>query len=448
MMPLSPAELAAMYASMGAAPAAPPSPADLSPPVPVDPTPAAIPEPNIYRDAAAPLMEEILGKSRTNADRLRAGSAIARGADTINAAISGTKPGPSAAGDFLANEADTTEKRGVADVQMADLSRKLREQRELKDPSSPASRRAQDALLSTGFGKALGEATVRRMSAADVEKSLGMGKLQMDADQLKATQDQRGIDNKYKTDQLTEEHRHNVAMENKPGAYAGAQAGIGERYAGTALGDYAKRAEAAGQVVAVLHEIDDMAPGMVFGKVPPGELALSNWDKVKRELPQGMGMQFTDAHKAKLMSAIGALNQYFKQPIAGANFTDQERHDILNITQDALGSPPEVQAAALDLIRSLTARALVQKAAAARVKLKATKQDDLWNDYASFGGLDPYSDPLLALKSTPHPQTGSTAAPAPNAAPQKTAPKPGDILTIGGKKYRVLADGKSTEPVP
>lgn len=254
-----------------------------------------------------------------------------------------------------------------------------------------------------------------------------------------------------------DKHAYNQSVqERKLTNYETQQKAVQDRYAGTQFGKYHDDIKDIVPMVGALKEVEKVAPGLTRGIVTPQTAdALSEFNKAKLELPGGS--QFTSQQAANLKSALGIMRQAFVRPLAGANLTEPEIADFRRILQDAWTSPPEVQAAAIDIIRGIMGSKL--KITENNYRGGIIKDPQMWADFEAGQGLTS-KDPIFAAPSersmsTETPAVGSVVnrlasqvgISVPKPAAPKAAPPPAPLEKVGkdGRRYRKGPNG--WEPV-
>lgn len=411
-------------------------------------------EENPYRAIARPLTEEMLA-ARENADKLRNAAQVARGGSTIAAAISGTKPDQGAA-ESLEARAALPEKRVAQDIEMGELARRIQTQQEPLDPNSRSSRRAQDVLLSTEFGRTLGMDKVRTMSQRDIEKATGVLKddagVALNRERFNADKDRAAKDLELRSKGLGETNRHNLAMEARPVGGRGPstyQDAINQRRSYEYLAKMGSTTAKASDVVDGLIAIDRLAPGMTDGKLlNPEKFQVSPGDRALLMLPQGLGERFMDTNAVHVQTVLKNFQDLIQRVRSGAVLNEGEIKHYDELFRNKIFSDPVNAANTLKEMKSAIRRNLRDKQASfAAIPMYSVDdpQRTVLDEYEMqkgttfrhpiFANVDDGSDmaaPAIANKPTPAPIPTATPVREPTATPTPGQPftKDGKVLII------------------
>lgn len=207
-----------------------------------------------------------------------------------------------------------------------------------------------------------------------------------------------------------------------------AQDAIAQRNANRHIIDYTKRTEKLGETIAALEQVERLAPGMTRGVVDEGgepkDFTGVDWTKVKNAvLRRGVGQQFSEPQQVALRSSVMSLKGQLRYLQAGANLTEYEVKYWDDMFADAIASPPEAQAAVIDMFRQTIYSKLGQMESSYSYVVN-NEQPGKWDEFAGSPGARTTRHPIFQGLGANRQPTEAEASPeaAPAAEPEQAAP--------------------------
>lgn len=363
------------------------------------PAPTERPQPKDYSQDLAAAQEQ------ARKGRLLAG--LGQAAQSAITATSGVK---SDYFDDATRDADRPIHELEQRMQIESATDKVRKANEDADPSSAANRAAQDVFIQAYpvLGRKLG-ANLGQMTRKDLEEYFKVGDKTATQDlhqkQLAALTDYRQSQDvnadaerarkgsEFQAKLPIEQKKADAAERNSYKVPFGFSAAAGEnraavqgRHVDNSLISYNKDTNKLQPLAAEMDEIERLAPGLLAGKVPDN-VHFGPAEAIARQLPMGLGAQFTPKDDLVLGSMLQKLQTDIQHGTAGANLTDNEKVNYAQIFQSALGSPPEVKAAVLASFR----RKLFNEFRTKEAAYSRAVPEEAWQDFYNRGGYGPRS---------------------------------------------------------
>jgi hypothetical protein len=412
-------------------------PADSLPPPQEEPIP--VPEPR-----ALPDNTEALAALRAREDALTQGANLMRMGEGVNAAFMGREANPNAATQPFNDRIKTERTRFNEDRNLEQVELDKANAADLADPDSPLNKQYRMVIrpiLGERFVATMGPA-FQRLTKAQIEELMPAVKDRIKLDDTeKAAERQREQDARKFA--LEEEKTRADIEQGKMDAISrwtdvnrvstmeaesddGAQGEISDRMGKREIIKFANDLAKDAPLMENFQRIERLAPGITFGKVPPG-LDAQEWERIKSETLRKLGgKRVSDEYIVNLRSTVSDIKQGIRKERYGATLTDSEKADFDRVFDDALRSGWEAQAIALDLFRRQLGSRIKLKSSGLRV----TFPEDL-DAYLKDSGLtnvlplftQGINDPL-PTKSPGRAPEPKPAPVAPPAAPTNTVPAP------------------------
>ncbi len=173
------------------------------------------------------------------------------------------------------------------------------------------------------------------------------------------------------------------------------------------------------ELTTALKKVDSMAPGFLWGEVPP-DYALTTWERFKQDFPLQMGKSFSQQQALALRGAMQQVQDLIIRARTGAVINDQEFANYQKFSNDAIAAGPAAMAAVLPLYRQMVGRKL-----AAIQAPYYQRYGDMWNQMSEMPGWTSFQDPIFADQNGPAAQAPnrSETTPTAPATPQLGAPQ-------------------------
>jgi hypothetical protein len=443
---------------------APPEVEDLEAPVSLAPEPESEPVPDIPTPPPpAPAPTPDFTDVRNKEDTLNQLRVVAKAGDAVNAAFVRRRPDPNAGAEM--DRANALNKsRFAEDFANQKLDSANGAAREASDPNSATNRQFRMTirpLLGDRFVQAVGPA-FDRLTKAQIEQLMPSWKLRADQDagaaKLAAEQEQAKAKAAQSAAEFEETKRHNAQTEqaawtsaNRVSTSEGAsdgseQDGIADRFGKNKIYDLSKFMEGVAPTMRNYMRLEQLAPGLVMGKVPQN---IENWDQEQftgEVLRKFGGRRLANNQVEAINQTVNDIAQQLRHDRYGAALTPQEAENWLRVFDTSFRSGPEAQAIALNAFRQNLGARVDSKLAYGRA-FEPEKLNQYLNEFGMSAGLPLFThdlNPLGEVRTYPNRElapSSPTNTPAPARAPATPAPtqagppQEGEEKVLGGVKY-------------
>lgn len=389
--------------------------------------------------------DDRMAKARAREDRETFAARLGLAADGITGAVTGKNETAFNAG--MLKDAGKFPARVQQDIDNArqedEFAVRLATSRNGKAALDPASVEAEWNALSAQYPEVagnIGRENFLAMSAESRGKWLSQSGTQTRSDNS-IEEGRRKFD---ETQKMKAQLRTDAIAKFRTGLQA-----VQSRFGSTQAKDLGTRAAKYAEIQSTFEGIDRLAPGLIFGKVPPG-YAYDGVEKLKADVlggKFGAPGRFTETETATIRNHISQMKDLVARLRTGAAITEDEQRQYNDLFGQVAFAPPPVQAAALDMFRNSIGAKFKADVAG---YMTDPNLRQVFDTYSQAGGASPLADVWTRGSESALPETSggfddilgefdqgvgaAPTSPAPSAPPSRPAPAARRITVSNGSE--------------